>query len=275
MPSEPKSDSISLLAAAGVGAALMYLLDPARGNRRRHRVADKLIHAGNVAEEAIGKTKRDVANHARGLGAMARSRFESDDADDVVIAERVRAELGRVVSHPGSIEVAVTDAQVVLSGPVLADEADALLSAVQGIRGVVGVEDHLSRHDQPGNVPGLQGVARPAYRKFELLQEHWMPAARFMTIVSGAALVAYSARRRDQNPLTALVGLGGLALVTRAATNQPLARLLGADAAGQAVAALFGRDPRRQVNDDLAQGKTTMESGRAPHDAAHAASVAP
>jgi uncharacterized membrane protein len=41
-----------------------------------------------------------------------------------------------------------------------------------------------------------------------------------------------------------------------------------AGAAGHLVAALFRRDPKRQLNDDLARLKTTIESGIPPHDAA-------
>ena len=37
---------------------------------------------------------------------------------------------------------------------------------------------------------------------------------------------------------------------------------------GHAVAASFGRDPKRQMDDDLARLKTTIETGRPPHDAA-------
>ena len=37
---------------------------------------------------------------------------------------------------------------------------------------------------------------------------------------------------------------------------------------GHAVAASFGRDPKRQLDDDLARLKTTIETGHAPRDAA-------
>jgi len=41
-----------------------------------------------------------------------------------------------------------------------------------------------------------------------------------------------------------------------------------AGAAGQALASLLRRDPRRQLHDDLARLKTTIETGRPPRDAA-------
>jgi uncharacterized membrane protein len=41
-----------------------------------------------------------------------------------------------------------------------------------------------------------------------------------------------------------------------------------AGAAGQAVASMLRRDPKRQLADDLARLKTTIETGRPPQDAA-------
>lgn len=41
-----------------------------------------------------------------------------------------------------------------------------------------------------------------------------------------------------------------------------------AGAIGHAFAALFSRDPKKQMDDDLARLKTYIETGRAPHDAA-------
>jgi len=43
-----------------------------------------------------------------------------------------------------------------------------------------------------------------------------------------------------------------------------------AGAVGHTVAKIFGRDPRRQMNDDLARLKTTIETGTPPRDAAQA-----
>jgi uncharacterized membrane protein len=45
-----------------------------------------------------------------------------------------------------------------------------------------------------------------------------------------------------------------------------------AGAVGHAVAAFFGRDPKRQMDDDLARLKTTIETGLPPHDAAESRS---
>lgn len=391
MRSEAGTSLFPLLGAVGLGAAAMYLLDPERGRRRRHLLADQFARGGRVAGDAISTTRRDLANRTRGVAATVRGRVkkeERDVADDVVIAERVRAELGRVVSHPGAIEVTVESGRVTLSGPVLEREADKLIARVRAVRGVSDVDSQLDRHEQAGNVPGLQGGSPPAEERFELMQANWTPAARLLTGVTGGALALYglgSTQRRDA--LGTVLGLAGLALATRSATNEPFDRILGigagrrgvtvqksiniaapvdevfgwltewenwpawmshvrevtasgtpgtvgerthwvvdgpagttvswdatttrlvrpdivswktvdgspvahegtirfsrnrdgstrvdvrmtynpiAGAAGHAVATLLGRDPKRQMDDDLARLKTTIETGQPPHDA--------
>jgi osmotically-inducible protein OsmY len=141
----------------GVGAALMYLFDPERGNRRRALLRDKLSHVAHSTGQSLDVKSRDAANRIHGLLARTKSLLTVERVPDAVLAERVRARLGHVVSHPGSIEVAVREGRVTLGGPALARELDALLEEVGRVRGVTGVEDKLELHEDPGSVPGLQG----------------------------------------------------------------------------------------------------------------------
>ena len=76
---------LRLLSAAGLGAGLMYLFDPALGKRRRALVRDKMKHAAKVASDVIGKTGRDVRNHLLGVLAEAGSLFRSRDVSDDVV----------------------------------------------------------------------------------------------------------------------------------------------------------------------------------------------
>lgn len=69
-----KAPVTAILTGAGVGAGLMYLLDPLEGDRRRALVRDKVVHLLNTASDAAGVTARDVAHRARGLAAEARAR---------------------------------------------------------------------------------------------------------------------------------------------------------------------------------------------------------
>ncbi|HEX3761263.1 MAG TPA: SRPBCC family protein [Kofleriaceae bacterium] len=58
-----------LLGGAALGAASMYFLDPDRGKRRRHRVADRVRGALTDVEELAGKAERDLEHRGRGLAA--------------------------------------------------------------------------------------------------------------------------------------------------------------------------------------------------------------
>lgn len=61
--------AISLLAGAGIGAGLMYMLDPRMGRRRRALVRDKMASMAHQAGDAAEVVGRDMKNRARGLAA--------------------------------------------------------------------------------------------------------------------------------------------------------------------------------------------------------------
>ena len=107
---------IVFLGGMGLGAALMYTLDPEKGRQRRARVRDRLKSLGPVA----GLT----GSHA---------------PSDRVLADRVCAAIGRAVSHPGSIAVEVQDGCAVLTGRVLERETRELLRRVGRVAGGVKV----------------------------------------------------------------------------------------------------------------------------------------
>ena len=138
-----------------LGAGLMFMLDPSTGRRRRAITRDKARKYARLSAERAQAMARRAADQARGLAAESRA---SDDwVDDQTLVARVRSEIGRVVSHPGSLHVDAIDGCVTVRGPVFAWEADAALAAIEDTRGVCGVDDQMTRHEQPGNVPGLQG----------------------------------------------------------------------------------------------------------------------
>ena len=157
-----EKDILMFIGGVGVGVGLMYMLDPDRGRRRRALVRDKMASVAGSVPDAVASTARDLRNRARGVAAGAKSLFTSDEAPDEVVVERVRSKIGRVVSHPHAVRVAAEQGLVVLSGPVLADEVDDLLSCVSSVRGVVRVENQLEVHERAGDVPGLQGGHAPA-----------------------------------------------------------------------------------------------------------------
>ena len=133
-----------VIGGLGLGASVMYLLDPERGRRRRAMLRDGVLSRAIDSELFLKKSRRDIGNRARGMAAKTRNRvFPGRPVEDDVLAERVRSKMGRYVSHPGAIEVSVAAGQVTLRGPVLADEADGLVRAVESVRGVREVADRL------------------------------------------------------------------------------------------------------------------------------------
>jgi hypothetical protein len=147
----------SFLAGFAVGAAVMYVFDPGSGRRRRALAKDQFTHLAHTTSEGLDATARDWSNRASGAAAQARKRFRSDRPDDDVLMERVRAALGRVVSHPRAIDVEARNGTVCVCGPILTHEVSALLRAVESVPGVMHVDNQLEPHDQPGNIPALQG----------------------------------------------------------------------------------------------------------------------
>jgi hypothetical protein len=217
------ADLITFAGGIGLGAAVMYFMDPERGRRRRALVRDQVAHFAATVPPGAGAARRDLANRSRGLVASLKGSFGEDDASDETIVARVRSELGRVVSHPGSIIVTANAGTVTLSGPVLESEAEPLLKAVAGTRGVKEVHSQLEVHDEIASmsVPGLQGgIERMGASN--PLAERWTPAARVVAGAAGATLAVLAGRRRDA--IGTAVGLLGLGLTARAVTNLPLER---------------------------------------------------
>lgn len=226
-------DRGAVLTGLGVGAGLMFLLDPERGRRRRARVRDRAVHAAHKGADALGATSRDAAHRAYGAAARVRGVLRRDTVDDVVLVERVRARLGRVVSHPHAIAVHASDGVVTLRGPVLQAEVNRLLRAVERIRGVREIVSELEEHKEPGNVPSLQGGSTPPGLRPDIWQRQWSPTTRVLVGTTGAALAGYGAARRDA--AGALLAVAGAGLLARAAANVEAGRLTGLSRARRAV----------------------------------------
>lgn len=221
--------TLTSVGSFAIGAALMYLLDPQRGTRRRHVVRDKTVSGLRQTGGGLGKTAQSLRNSARGLLAETQARFRSETPSDYKIGARVRSAMGRVVSHPSAILVTVNDGHVTLCGDVLAEELPALLGTARNARGVKELHNELRVHDNPAGVPSLQGEGRrPAEGP-----RHWSPAGRLMVGAAGGAMGVYGVIRRDW--LGAGLGLLGLGLLTRGMSSLPTNRLIGVGAGRNAV----------------------------------------
>jgi len=177
-----------LLSGVALGASAMYLLDPRTGGRRRALIRDQVVRASHKTGDALDALGRDAANRARGLAAETRNRMRSATPDARKLQERVRAELGRVVSHPRAIDVYVSaDGGVCVTGPVLMEEADAAISAIQSVRGVKEVDDRLERYADAEHAPSLQG-GRTRPGRGSALTHSWSPTARALVCLGSTAL---------------------------------------------------------------------------------------
>lgn len=219
-----------MIFGAGLGAGLMYLFDPERGNHRRTKVRDQANNVAQKTRESLDSTKQDMSNRVQGLRSEVRYRFGQEQMPDDRLAERITATVGRLVGHPGAVRVSVADSHVTLSGHILTDEAERLIKRVCSLRGVNGVDDQLQRHDDPGNIPALQGepvkqssslrdglMQKSSSLKEELMQPEWNSRTR---MIAGAVGTTAALGLFRNGLINKVLGAVGLAVLTRSATNK-------------------------------------------------------
>jgi hypothetical protein len=220
------------LLGMALGAASAFLLDPQQGRRRRALLRDKWVRSSREAREFGDAAARDLRGRVQGLSTQVKAHVGSlrrgPVTDDVLVA-RVRAKLGRYVSHPHAIRVMAQNGFVTLSGDVLAGEHGALLGALRSVPGV---------RDCAEGISALQGGVPPAGQRWELFQSSWSPGTRALVGGAGGLLALYALVRGGALGVAALAG--GAALVARAKANKPL---------------LQGRVVDRQPESDTAIGR--------------------
>lgn len=145
------------------GMGLMYLLDPGRGGNRRNYLAGKFTRAARLSGMFADKRSRDVANRARGAWEEreARARDEANPPDETTVEQRVRAQIGHVLRHPGVIDVEVYGNTVTLRGYCLPGESAKLEERLAKTRGV---EDFTLEVEEVPN-PGEKPNPRLGYRR--------------------------------------------------------------------------------------------------------------
>ena len=95
------------------------------------------------------------------------------------------------------------------------------------------VTDGLNVHESAQGVAALQGEGRLPGPNTPLTRDRWSPLARMAVGLTGGAMGIYGAIRRDW--VGAGVGLLGLGMAARGATNLPVSRLTGVGAGHRAV----------------------------------------
>jgi hypothetical protein len=232
----------SIIGSVALGAVAMYAFDPDKGRRRRALARDKAYSLMLDTRHAAGATRRDVAHRLDGLQARVRRLWTTrPTADDLQLIERVRARMGRMVSHPHALQ----------------------LAAVRTVWGVHGVEDLLVVHDHPESIPSLQGGSDPFAAH---PHEHWAPALR-ATALSGGVLIALFGARQRSLAGVALAG-AGIVLALRGISNRSLASLLERPSHGGAMArdSADPSSPDENARDDVARAPADgTNPGRALH----------
>jgi uncharacterized membrane protein len=226
-----KVPELGILAGLAVGAGLAYFGDPYRGRRRRAHARDKVTHLTMIAEKAIDRSFRDLTNRAQGLLAASIDLVIPSPIPDEVLLERVRTRLGRLVSHPGALDVRVAAGHVILRGDVIASEAPHMLSAIRCMSGVREVIDNLTLHETAGTVPSLQGKREVHAPGLELLHDRWTPGTRALVGATGigmllGGLVNFVAKRRC---LGTMMGIAGSGMLLRSISNVGPLEGLGID----------------------------------------------
>jgi len=208
-----------------LGAGLMYLLDPVRGRRRRARILEAVHQAERHERELLGRAARDARHRMHGLTERVMHR-PSTDVPDQVVVDRVRSRLGRVISHPRAVDVAVVDGRAILRGAIFAHEAPKAVACTRSTPGVRVVIDRLERHLTAGRIPQLQGEGNtPKLVAKERIRDVWTPTGQLGASAAGVAAFAYGLMRGGL--VGKVVGLGGLVLAVRGSLNRPFSALFG------------------------------------------------
>lgn len=187
-----------VVVGAGIGALLAFMFDPGAGARRRALVRDKLVFSARRTCEGLDATARDIATRTRGIVAATRGRLTREAVDDTRLIERVRARLGRASSHPHAVSVFASDGDIILRGPILANEMPRALAEINRVRGVKRVINELEPHASAEGVPFLQGRGRTAGSNVNILQRRWTSKTRALVaiagVAAGASALAYARR---------------------------------------------------------------------------------
>jgi hypothetical protein len=154
--------TMTLVSGMILGATAMYMFDANRGARRRAYARDRVIHAGHLLGRGLRKRSKDWVNRALGSVAELRSSIKDKMATvpDDQLVDRVRSQLGHVVSHSGLLQVEARDGCVLISGPVLVGEVEKIRRRLAETRGVKECVLDVEPHANLEQISGQRGSRR-------------------------------------------------------------------------------------------------------------------
>ncbi len=151
-----------LLLGSAIGAALMFLLDPTAGTRRRALIRDKFVHVAHVAEKTATNTIPQKADYLSGVasGAYHRAKVRIPHKGEPIpdesqfITDRVMSIVFRDPKFPqGQINVNTVDQVVYLRGHI--EDQSMANEIVERTRNVPGVKDVVNLINQPDVDPSV------------------------------------------------------------------------------------------------------------------------
>ena len=134
-----------------------------------HEIQDPLAELGahrrallaQLVRNGLPGTDRRAGGHGRPVRRLHQAAPPVDAQADAELRSRLQERLGRLVSHPGAIDVSVNEGTVRLGGRVLAKEREGLLEQVQQMPGVQKLVNAMASLDDPLDM-GRGNVPRPA-----------------------------------------------------------------------------------------------------------------
>lgn len=141
------------LAAAAVGAASMYWLDPRLGKQRRRIAQDRagavVRSSGRAFRTRLGSAAVRLMHRIQGRLTQAREHWRRNDlpSDDDTVRDRVQSRLGHLLQRQGRIQVNVRNGCAMLRGAAPSRILKRVVRATRAVPGVVDVNVRRVRRE--------------------------------------------------------------------------------------------------------------------------------
>jgi uncharacterized membrane protein len=219
----------SWLFGLGLGAGLMYFLDPEQGDRRKAMIRDQVTRVQHKGDDAVETAVNDLRNRVRGLLSSGMAMINEEDLPDQVIESRIRSKMGLFARHPGDVMVAVQNGRVTLEGNMLENEVEGFLGGIRRMKSVREIQNNIRTHQDAGDNPRLQGEGM-------LMEDglsQWSPSTRLLAGFGAGYLFLYGMARGGL--IGALARMSGVVLGSRAIANLDLRSLAGPSSTAEAI----------------------------------------